>query len=75
VSEGQQMQLNASGWFIEQEKKTEELLNHMRHTRGTFHTDSCKTFAWYEGYKAGITAMYRKFEDDKIVSRHARVEK
>lgn len=67
--QNQEMQLNPCGWFLEQEKKTEQLLNHMRHTRGTFHTEKDVSYAFYEGYLAGLKSMYRKFEEMPIEKR------
>jgi len=56
------VQLTPSAWFLEEEKQTEQTLNHMRTTMGTFRTDSNTTYAWPEGYLAGLKAMQRKYD-------------
>lgn len=63
MSEDQQAQLNYCAWYLEEEKKTEDAINHIRNVRGTFETDRNVTYHWLEGYLAGLKRMYRKFED------------
>lgn len=55
--------LNMPNWFLEESDKTERTLNFMRHTLGTFNTERNVTYAWFEGYLAGLKSMYRRVEE------------
>ncbi len=71
MKEEQTYQLNACSWFLEQEKKTEALLNHMRHVMGTFETNQNTTLSFLEGYLSGIKMMRRKFEDQSVPTKES----
>lgn len=58
-----EVQLDPTGWFLEEEKKTEEAINHLRNVLGTYECETNTTYARLEGYLSGIKAMHRKFDD------------
>ncbi len=59
----QAVKLDFTGWYLEEEKKTEATLAHMRLVLGTFEFDQNTTCAELTGYLKGLKALYRKWED------------
>ena len=58
------VQLNSTGWFIEEERKTEDAINHIRNVLGTFKCEQDPAYHFLIGYLNGLKRMYAKFEDD-----------
>jgi hypothetical protein len=57
------VQLKYCDWYLEESKKCEETLSHMRNILGTFAIETNTTYHKLEGYLMGVRAMYRKFEE------------
>ena len=58
--ESQAVKLNLTQWLLEEEKRTEDTLNQMRHVRGTFNTERNVTFGFFEGYLSAIKMIMRR---------------
>lgn len=55
--------LSQPNWFLNETDRCERTLNHMRSIFGTFRTERDTTYAFIEGYLAGIKSMYRRVEE------------
>lgn len=56
--------LNPTGWYLEEIKKTEQVLDFMRNRLGSHFVENDRTYNLLEGYLKGIHRMYREFEQD-----------
>lgn len=59
----QAVQLNAANWFIEEQHKTEDAINHIRKILGTYAAKENLTVQYLEGYLSGVRVMYRILEE------------
>lgn len=50
-------------WYLAEEKRTENTLNHLRNMLGTFLAEKSTMYHFMEGYLWGIKAMWRKIEE------------
>lgn len=59
----QPVKLTPYAWILEEEKRAEKTLEHMRSVFGSFKCETNPTYAYFEGYLSAIRTIIRKMDE------------